>query len=252
MIWWRVILLHTLLLFALLTPAGAAGQLNLFVAASLTDVATEFAQAYESEFGVSVKVVPAATSTLARQIAAGAPADIFLSADQQWVDWLTERNFGQARLALTFAGNVLVVVTRAGKGAAGSLDDIFTAGDGPRVALADPEHVPAGRYAKQVLEATGQWSDLATRLVPAANVRDALRYAETGQTAYGIVYASDANSGTVDVIAQLPEPMPPVRYVALPLKADPPVQRFMERLGAGRADAILCRHGFRLPEGRLC
>lgn len=251
----RLILLLVPVLLALQSPAAAAKQLNIFVAASLTDVATEFARSFENEFDVSVRIVPAATSTLARQIAAGAPADIFLSANQDWIDWLTERNIGQAHQTRIFAGNSLVVVTAAGKGAeAGNIDEILAPGGRARIALADPEHVPAGRYAKQVLESGGQWQNISGRLLPAANVRDALRYAETGQTAFSIVYASDADAEgvTVDVVAHLPDPRPPIRYLALPVGGHAEVQRFMNYLGAGQADAVLCRHGFRLPEGRAC
>jgi molybdate transport system substrate-binding protein len=244
----------------LMMPAGsgvsaalAGERLDLFVASSLTDAAAEIARSYEKEFNATVRIVPAASSTLARQVAAGAPADVFLSADPQWVDWLTDQEIGNAGQARIFAGNGLVVIAAKDRAVAtGTLTEVLKGTEGGRIAIADPEHVPAGRYAKQVLETAGEWAGIARQIVPAANVRDALRYVESGQTPFGIVYATDAKAGDMPIVATLPEPQPPIRYVALPLGKDAQAQHFVAFLSGGPADPILCRYGFRLPEGRSC
>lgn len=240
-----------LVAFCLLGPSAgsAGGRLDLYVAASLTDVVSEIAMAFEAETGVSSRIVPAASSTLARQIAAGAPADVFLSADPQWANWLVDRGIGDAARRKTFAGNTLVVVTGRADAQAEAFDD--PAGKA-RIAIADPDHVPAGRYAKQVLQTTGQWKAVEKRLVPAANVREALRLAETGQTAFAIVYATDAAAGRVRTLVTLPDPDPPIRYVAMALADDPASEAFIMFLGDAAAETILCRSGFRLIEGRKC
>ncbi len=230
----------------------AKPSLNLFVAASLADVVTEIAGVFEVETGISLTIVPAATSTLARQIAAGAPADVFLSADMEWVDWLVGRNFGKPGDIQVFAGNGLVVVAVLNSTAADSLPDVFDRANSSRIAIADPDHVPAGRYARQVLEADGRWRQIAGRIVPAANVRSALRYVETGQTDFGIVYATDAAAGTVRIVGQLADPDPPVRYVALPLGNRPEAQQFIRFLNGPAGTRIFCSHAFRLPQGRAC
>jgi molybdate transport system substrate-binding protein len=231
-------------------PAGSAsGRLDLYVAASLTDVASEIAEAFEAETGVSSRIVPAASSTLARQIAAGAPADVFLSADPQWTDWLVGQGIGDLARRKVFAGNRLVIVSAR---ADADADALYDPASTERIAIADPDHVPAGRYARQVLEVGGRWKDVAGRLVPAANVREALRLAETGQTAYAIVYATDATAGRVRTLATLPDPDPPIRYVAMALGDDQASEAFVMFLRDAAAETILCRNGFRLIEGRKC
>lgn len=231
-------------------PAGSTeARLDLYVAASLTDVAGEIAGAYEAETGISSRIVPAASSTLARQIDAGAPADVFLAADVQWAEWLIDRGHGDAVRMNDFAGNGLVVVT-AGRDVDPAA--FYDPASRTRIAIADPDHVPAGRYAKQVLQTSGQWNNVERRLVPAANVREALRLAETGQTAFGIVYSTDAAAGTVRTVATLPDPDPPIRYVALALGEGTAPDAFVTFLHGGAADNILCRHGFRLTGGRTC
>lgn len=240
-----------LVAFCCLGPSGgsAGGQLELYVAASLTDVASEIAEAFQAETGTPMRIVPAASSTLARQIAAGAPADIFLSADPQWADWLVDRGVGDATRRTAFAGNRLVVVTARADADANAFYDPASQA---RIAIADPDHVPAGRYARRALETSGRWKDIAGRLVPVANVREALRLAESGQTAFGIVYATDAMAGSARTVATLPDPDPPIRYVALALGEDQASDAFVRFLGTAAAEAILCRNGFLLTGGHSC
>lgn len=253
---YRLTLLIRLAFLCLLGVAGQAKAdaerpLDLFVAASLADLASELAGAFTIQTGVKVRVVPEATSTLARQIAAGAPADILLSANREWVDWLVARNPELAGKARVFASNGLVIVSVEGTPES-DLEDLLAPGQKPRIAVADPDHVPAGRYARQVLTAAGLWANLAARIVPAANVRDALRLAETGQTPFAIVYESDAKVASVSVVAHLPEPDPPVAYVAVQVRTGPEAQAFVDFLGSPRAEHYLCGHGFRLPGKRQC
>lgn len=233
------------------STAQTEKPLNLFVAASLTDLASEFSRVFADQSGIDVRVVPEATSTLARQIAAGAPADILLSANRDWVDWLISRNPELAGASHVFAGNGLALVS-GDETLSGDLRRLLGPGERARIAIADPEHVPAGQYAKQALTAAGLWDNIAGRLVPAANVRDALRLAQTGQTPYAIVYESDAAASGVSIVAPLPEPEPAISYFALPIKAGPKIEAFMDFLRSPEAEDLLCRYGFRLPEGRPC
>ena len=248
-----LIRLTFLYLLGLTSQAFAVTErpLNVYVAASMTDLATELAGAFTDKSGISVRVVPEATSTLARQIAAGAPADILLSANQDWVEWLINRNPDLTGKARIFAGNGLVLVT-GDETNRGDLDTVLGPGKSWRIAIADPDHVPAGLYARQSLNDAGYWKNLSGRLVPAANVRDALRFAETGQTPFAIVYESDAAASSVTIVAPLPEPEPPVGYVALPVLNGANVDDFMGFLVSATAETLLCKHGFRLPEGRAC
>ena len=147
-----------------------------FAAASTADVVREIAD--------SAVVSVAATSTLARQIAAGAPADAFVAADPAWIDWLVERGVTVRARAVVATGAVVIV------GPAGAAE----AFDGDRFALADPAHVPAGRYARRALEAEGRWAEVAPRVVPLGDVRAALAAVQTGAADRAVVYASDADA----------------------------------------------------------
>ncbi|WP_421857156.1 molybdate ABC transporter substrate-binding protein [Oricola sp.] len=159
-----------------------------FAAASLTDAVNELATAFHERHGCTPAVTTAGSSTLARQIAAGAPADVFISASREWMAWL-EKN-APDRLAgapVTVARNRLVIVT-GHEAAANSVNELLT----PRFAMGDPAHVPAGIYARAALGSLGQWEALAPHAVYAENVRVALAMATRGDVGAAIVYATDA------------------------------------------------------------
>jgi len=168
-------------------PQGA----RVFAAASLSDVMAEIAG--------SVRPAPvlsfAASSTLARQIEQGAPADLFLSADEAWMDYLSARGLIAPDSRVRLLSNALVLIAPADQPLRLTIEPGFAlaaALGGGRLALADPEAVPAGRYARAALEHLGVWAVVEPRMVRAADVRGALRFVERGEAAAGIVYRTDA------------------------------------------------------------
>ena len=201
-----------LALAALLSTAPAActgeehvverEELIVFAAASLTDVLELLGRAHgdeRPEYRLHFNV--AASSTLARQIEHGAPADLFISANAEWVERLV--GFGLIMEPVTLpVTNRLVVIRRKGESALSLPRDLLRFG---RVAVADPAHVPAGIYARQALQCEGLWDELQERLVPTLDVRAAVASVETGATAAAIVYASDVHlNPRVDVALDWP------------------------------------------------
>ncbi len=160
-----------------------------FVAASAADAVESVSVQFESETGIAISVNAASSSVLAQQIAAGANADLFLSANVAWVDYLVERDHVESRVDLLKNGLVLVVPT--GDVAIHSPDDLL-GDDVRRIAVADTDSVPAGQYAKKALIALGLWDALEKKLIPGGDVRQALAYLERGEADAGIVYATDA------------------------------------------------------------
>ena len=235
--------------------ASAADGLVVFAAASLTEVLQ--ALALELEGGRSVRFSFAASSTLARQIEQGAPAHVFISADEAWMDHLVARRRVDAASRRVLAGNRLVVV-RAGTAVvvaapetAAALRDALRAGDGrgapDRVATGDPAHVPVGRYAQAALTRLGLWGEVEPRLVRADSVRSALAFVERGEAAAGIVYATDAVvTRQVRVVARFPRSShPPIRYpAALVVDAPPAARLFLDALAGARAQPVWRAAGF--------
>jgi len=210
----------------------AEDRVTVFAASSLADVMAAVA-ARPGRTGPTLRLSFAASSTLARQIEQGATADLFISADEAWMDYLQQRNriVGESRRVL--AANRLVVV-RGGEPGEGEPPEsaaalraalASTAGsDVTRIATGDPAHVPVGRYAQAALTQLGLWTEVEPRLVRADNVRSALAFVERGEAAAGIVYATDVLlSKRIRVAARFPEAShPPIRYpVALVAGAAP-------------------------------
>jgi len=200
-----------LLGFALAAVCTTAGErtLTLFAAASTSAVMTEAARGYARQSGITVKINPASSGALARQIAAGAPADLFLSASPKWSDWLLEQKGLRPESVRELMRNRLVIV--AGREVAPPAirfvpEFAFADAFKGRLSIGDPEHVPAGRYAAEALKAYGWDKALADRLLPAQDVRAAMLMVEFGQCDLGIVYATDAAlCDTVRTVATFPE-----------------------------------------------
>lgn len=198
----------------------AAADLMVYCAASLTDVMPRLAADFEAASGTQVALSFGASSTLARQIEAGARADVFVSADEAWMDYLSERALIDPATRVPVAGNALVVVAPADSSLRElrlepGLDLAAMLGD-RKLALGDPVHVPAGRYAQAALEQLGAWPGVRTRIAPAESVRVALVYVARKEAPLGIVYATDARGvGDVKVLARFPATThPPIRYPA--------------------------------------
>ena len=234
------------------SPEGGrrAGVL-VFAASSTTHAMAEVIAAFESETGLDVTASFASSAMLARQIEAGAGASVFLSANRDWVEYLDGEGLIATRRDLLRNGLVLIVRDEEGA-RVGSPDDL-AAEDVERVALADPESVPAGKYGVAALRALGLWDVVEPKVLPAGDVRQALLYVEYGQADAGIVYATDAlASGRVRVVAELDGVLEePVMY-SLALLADhaanPAGQRFYHFLASGEAGAIFRSFGFEVLE----
>ena len=240
---------------AFTVPAPAAAEVTVFAAASLTAAAGEVFEGQQGSPEASLSF--AASSVLARQIDAGAPADLFLSANSAWMDFLEQRGRIDTATRVDLLANRLVVVAPAGSGfdveVAGEFD--FPGSFGGRLALGDPGHVPAGMYAKQALVRLGWWTRLEPRLAPAPDVRGALVFVERGACSAGIVFATDAAaSDRIEVAAEIPDSLHgPILYPAAVVagRDSPQVRAAMARLLSPAAARIFRRHGFTvLPRPR--
>jgi molybdate transport system substrate-binding protein len=180
---------------------------RVFVAASAAAATEAALQTCEPKLAAPPVVVAASSSTLARQIEQGAPADLFVSANPRWMDHLERAGRVVPERRRDLLANRLVVVAPAGAPAprlGPTLDLLPALGEG-RLAVGDPDHVPAGLYAAEALQTLGRWAALEPRLARAADVRAALVLVERGEAPLGIVYATDAAaSDRVEVVAQLP------------------------------------------------
>lgn len=196
----------------------------------------------------------AGSSALARQIKAGAPADLFLSADVEWMTDVERAGFIMRGTRANMAGNRLVLITPAAKPVAlrigRGMPIARLLGNG-RLAMADPDSVPAGKYGKAALTALGVWPSVAGKVARADNVRAALALVERGETPLGIVYATDARaSAAVRVAGIFPAGSHmPIRYPLARLKASRhrDAESFRRYLLSGRGKAILARYGFTAP-----
>jgi molybdate transport system substrate-binding protein len=245
-----------LAIVAALTASGAAaaGKITVFAAASLTNALQDIDAAYTKRTGSAVAESFASSSTLARQIEAGAPAQIFISADTKWMDYLAARGLIATRTALL--GNALVLVAPADspvapRGIDSDFDWLKLLGSDGHLAVGDPDHVPAGIYAKDALQHLGAWQTLEPHLARADDVRAALTMVERGDTPLGIVYVTDARvSSKVKIVGVFPASShAPIIYPAAIVKgADtPPADDYFRFLHGTEAHAIFARYGFATP-----
>lgn len=239
---------------AFATVAHAAdAPITVFAAASLKESMDEAAAKFGQETGHEVRVSYAASSALARQIEQGAPADVFVSADLDWMDYLQQRNLIDTGTRRNLLGNTLVLVAPAAstvramalrKG--GDLRPLLGA-DG-RLAVALVDSVPAGKYAKAGFESLGMWDALQPRLAQAENVRAALLLVARGEAPLGVVYGSDAKAEpAVRVLAVFPPGShPPIVYpvARIARSRHPQAAAFVEWLHSPEATAIFRAHGF--------
>jgi molybdate transport system substrate-binding protein len=230
---------------------ATATEIVVFAAASLKEAFDEAARGYEHQSGDVVKVSYAASSTLAKQIENGAPADMFVSADLDWMDYLQKRNLIQPATRKNLLGNRLVIVAPADSDV--KLDikpgfDVAGALKGGRLAMADPDSVPAGKYGKAALEKLGVWNSVRAAVAPAENVRAALLYVSRREAPLGIVYATDAASDPrVKVAGVFPQDShPPIVYpIELTMQSwNPSAPRLLEFLTSPAARPIFEKQGF--------
>lgn len=220
-------------------------------AASLQEAMTAAANAWAAQRHARPVLSFAASSALARQIRSGAPADLFVSADEEWMDDVEKAGFVQRGSRADMAGNRLVLIAPAR--APGRLRitrgmPIARALGGSRLAMANPDSVPAGKYGRAALTALGVWPDVANRLALGDNVRSALTLVERGEARLGIVYATDARaSKAVVLVDSFPAGShAPIRYPLARLSAsrNPEAEGFRRFLLSRAGQDILARYGF--------
>jgi molybdate transport system substrate-binding protein len=233
------------------TAAESRPALLVFAAASLTNVLQELGPAFEQESGRAVKFSFAASSALARQIEAGARADVFFAADTEWMDYLQARNLIDASTRVNLLGNRLVLIAPASSTLQLRIAPGFALaaalGKGGRLSTGDPDSVPVGRYARSALASLGVWNQVADRLVRADNVRTALLFVERGEVPLGIVYATDAAIDPgVRVVDTFPASshLPIVYPIALTRGADADAAQLFAFLRGPAARAVFERYGF--------
>jgi len=233
-------------------PARAQDKtLTIFAAASMKNAIDDINAAFTKATGIKAVASFAASSALAKQIEQGAPADVFASADLDWMDYLDQKKLIKDDTRVNLLGNRLVLIaprdSKIGNVATGLGFDIAKlAGDG-RIAVGDVRAVPAGKYAKAALEKLGAWPAAETKLAMAENVRAALALVGRGEAPLGIVYETDAKiDKNVKIVGHFPEGShPPITYpVALTANAKPEAARYLAFLRSGVAKAVFETYGF--------
>ncbi|HWL94636.1 MAG TPA: molybdate ABC transporter substrate-binding protein [Phycisphaerae bacterium] len=187
-----------------------------FVAASLGDVVAELAQKFESQTGTSIRISQGSSGRLARQILDGAPCDLFLPADVEYLALLEEKDLIVRSSRRRLAGNSLVLIGGRPSGQQEELGEMLRRSTG-FIAIASPEHAPAGKYARQALQRAHLWTDLQPRIRYADDVRFAARYVADGVAAFGVVYRTDAQAlgGAVHILHEFSAgDHDPIRYEA--------------------------------------
>lgn len=240
-----------LLIFSLLAAGKLmAEEVMVFAAASLSDAMSELGKDYGKATGETVRFNFAGSNTLARQIEAGAPADVFVSADRLQMDRLEEKHCVDPQTRKDVLGNTLVVITPPEGPVLKSIHDLGGSSV-RRLALGHPDAVPAGVYAKAYLKKIGCWAEVESKVVPAENVRAALAFVESGHAQAGIVYKTDAASTDgVKVAWEIPaEEGPPIVYPAAVVSGTrraPAAKRFLAWLRQEAATEVFEKYGFRV------
>jgi molybdate transport system substrate-binding protein len=249
----RQLLLFLLIALFALAPARAQpgrGPLVL-AAASLQEAMSDAASIWTARRHAAPVLSFAASSALARQIEAGAPADLFVSADEEWMDYVAGKDLIRPGTRATFLSNRLVLVAPAGSTTRLTIGRNFplarALGQG-RLAMADPDAVPAGKYGKAALSALGAWRGVEGRIARAENVRAALALVERGEAPFGIVYATDARaSAKVRIVGTFPASThPAITYPIATLRAarNPETEGFRRFLLSREGKAIFAKRGF--------
>ena len=226
-----------------------------FAAASLKNALDDAASAYAAMGKAAPRISFAGSSALARQIEQGAPADIFISADTRWMDHLAKLKLIRPETRSDLLGNSIVIVAPANSGVqlpAITGERLLRALGGGRLAVADVNAVPAGRYAKTSLEQLGAWEAVQSHLAQSENVRAALLFVSRGEAPLGVVYRTDATADPkVRIVATLPrDSHPPIIYPAALLRtsAHPDAASFLAFLRSPQARPPFEKQGFTLLE----
>ena len=231
------------------TTSYAASSIRVFAAASLTDVMTQLVKQYKQVSATDVRTSFAASSALAKQIEQGAPADILLTADMQWMHYVQHKQLIQANTLRPLLGNTLVLIAPKGKRFSVTMEKGFALDKAfsGKLCTGETTAVPVGMYAKQSLQTLGWWTAMQARIVGTQDVRSALVLVERGECDAGIVYATDANvSHKVEVVATFPanSHAPVVYPLALVKGANADALAFYRFLTSSQAATVFKDYGF--------
>ena len=249
----RVVAAIVVLVAAFCLPLAMAADVVVFGAASLKEALDDQARQFEAASGNKVVVAYGASNTLARQIESGAPADLFISADLDWMDYVDQKKLAMAGSRVNLLRNSLVLIAPAtskstlrigpGFGLAAALGS-------DKLAMANPDSVPAGKYGKSALEYLGVWGSVEKQVARAENVRAALALVSRGEAPFGIVYATDALSDRgVRIVDTFPAAShPPIVYPAAIMASSrsPAAKPLLDYLHSAPARAVWEKYGFGL------
>jgi molybdate transport system substrate-binding protein len=239
---------------ALLTHTAVAADFTVAAAASLSDAMSEAGKVYQAETGDTVHFSFAASSALAKQIESGAPVALFISADEDWMNYVDSRGLLAPGTRKDLLGNRLVLIEPATSATQVEISPGFPLatllGSG-RLAMGEPGSVPAGKYGKDALTNLGVWDAVAPKVVSADSVRSALAFVQSGETPFGIVYATDAAvTKQVRIAGVFPlSSHKPITYpVAIVKGGDAPaVRAFLAFVEGPKCAEIFARYGFSQP-----
>ena len=251
----RRALIRSMMCWLILAGSAAAETVTVFAAASLRNALDAVSEAFAVASGHTVSASYAGSSVLARQIGFGAPADVFISANPDWMDWLQSQGAIVEDSRIDLLGNRLVLVT-ASKATdpveISKITDLLALLDGGTMAMGLVNAVPAGIYGRLALEKLGHWSTLAPHVVQTDNVRAALALAALGEARLAVVYQSDAMvEPRVWAVGHFPETShPPIIYPAARITDTETAQAFMSFLQTDKAARIFADHGFLPPDAQ--
>lgn len=238
---------------ALVAAQAHAATVTVFAAASLKEAMDAQARAFEANTGNKVVASYGASNTLAKQVEGGAPADLFISADFDWMNYIDQRHLLAPGTRVTLLRNALVLIAPAASVVSLKIAPGFglaAALHGEKLAMANPDSVPAGKYGKSALMNLGVWTTVEKQVARAENVRAALVLVSRGEAPFGIVYATDAlaDKGVRIVDTFAADSHPPIVYPAAMLAASrsPAARPLLDYLRSGAADALWQRYGFGL------
>jgi len=231
--------------------ADDSSTVLVFGAASLTNVLDDLSKAFTEQTKIPVKSSLAASSVLAKQIEAGAPADVFFSADLEWMDYLEQRKLLKPGSRHDVVGNRLVLIAPADSTVTVKLrkgvDLLALLGPQGKLATGDPDSVPVGKYAKAALEKLAAWDKISAQIVRAENVRAALAFVARGEAPLGIVYRTDGLAEKkVKIVAEFPaDTHPPITYpIAVTTHGGADAQKFVDFVRSKASAEIFRKYGF--------
>jgi molybdate transport system substrate-binding protein len=243
--------LFVLLCIPAIAQAEEAAPVMVFAAASTTNAVNEIGTLFKEKGGTGITSSFASSSTLAKQIEQGAPASVFISADEDWMNYLSKLKLIAEDSRVNLLGNSLVLIAPASGAAQDKITvgkDLVTMVGSGRIAVGDPDHVPVGKYAKAALIKLNIWKDIEPKLARTSDVRGALTLVERGEAAYGIVYSTDAAiTKKVRIVGQFPpDSYPPVVYPVALIAANvnPAARSFFDFLKGEEARKVFTKYGF--------